>query len=680
MQTQTNFNNIQSSQSSGVDSILNTPIPKIKVIIRKRPLNQKEIIKGETDIISIKDNSRVIVSEQKVGLDLTKYIDKKEFIFDNAYDETSNNEFIYIQNIRPMIFNAFYYKSKITCFAYGQTGSGKTFTMMGATQSGNQNNSTSANIGMYTLAGYDIFQILANEDKFKDFKILVSFYEIYCDKLFDLLNNKNKLETREDKKHNINIVGLSENTVSSLNELMTIINFGLKQRTVGKTGANSDSSRSHGIIQIRIINESNKEHGKITFIDLAGSEREVDKVNINKKTRIDGAEINKSLLALKECIRALDMEKSHTPFRGSKLTIVLRDSFIGDCKILMIANISPGNNSSDHTLNTLRYADRVKELKKSMNNKSNNGKNIQNQNQAQLIGNLLNKKNKNIKNDNFMNTSFNFRNGSKHNLLYKAGDKKRRNSSTSSSNSFHNKLNKSIKKDKILGTNKIKFNPMNNYMPFQNTQNSITSNNTPQHNLFSNKNFNTFYGQSNTNFNNINKNESNLFTNNNSYPLSFSKKKIPDENCNNNCDTSNNLDALSINLNHSFCSSTNSYKGLSLNELENKNDNIVKSIVYQEAICKESQQVHINALCESLKTEMLTFQQYQKKELQINVYIESMQNLFKNQINQISDMNNQLEKLKSLVYQQAKVAKLIDEAKNGQNNVINNLFNNQLII
>ena len=86
MQTQTNFNNIQSSQSSGVDSILNTPIPKIKVIIRKRPLNQKEIAKGETDIISIKDNSRVIVSEQKVGLDLTKYIDKKEFIFDNAYD------------------------------------------------------------------------------------------------------------------------------------------------------------------------------------------------------------------------------------------------------------------------------------------------------------------------------------------------------------------------------------------------------------------------------------------------------------------------------------------------------------------------------------------------------------------------------------------------------------------
>ena len=82
---------------------------------------------------------------------------------------------------------------------------------------------------------------------------------------------------------------------------------------------------------------------------------------------MDGAEINKSLLALKECIRALDQEKKHTPFRGSKLTLVLRDSFVGNCKTLMIANISPCLSSTEHTLNTLRYADRVKELKKDCN-------------------------------------------------------------------------------------------------------------------------------------------------------------------------------------------------------------------------------------------------------------------------------------------------------------------------
>ena len=102
----------------------------------------------------------------------------------------------------------------------------------------------------------------------------------------------------------------------------------------------------------------------MSFIDLAGSERGADTVDTNKQTRIDGAEINKSLLALKECIRALDLEKSHTPFRGSKLTQVLKDSFTGNSKTTMIANISPAGSCCEHTLNTLRYADRVKELKK----------------------------------------------------------------------------------------------------------------------------------------------------------------------------------------------------------------------------------------------------------------------------------------------------------------------------
>ena len=681
------------SQSPGIDSILNIPIPKIKVIIRKRPLNSKEINKNETDIISIKNNSRVIVSEQKVGLDLTKYIDKKEFIFDNAYDESSNNELIYMQNIRPMIFNAFYFKSKITCFAYGQTGSGKTFTMMGSSQWGNNGNNSpssgNANLGMYMMAGYDIFQILANEAKFNGFKILVSFYEIYCDKLFDLLNNKNKLETREDKKHNINIVGLSENNVNSLNELMSIINYGLKQRTVGKTGANADSSRSHGIIQIRIINTNNKEHGKITFIDLAGSEREVDKININKKTRIDGAEINKSLLALKECIRALDQEKSHTPFRGSKLTIVLRDSFIGDCKILMIANISPGNNSSDHTLNTLRYADRVKELKKNMNyNKTNNNNNNNTKySQSQTIGNLLNNKknNKENKNENLLNTSFT--NGTKF-KFYKGDEKKRRNSSSSSSGSLNNKLNKN--KNNNLGNNKMNFNSINNYMPFNSTQKNNNANSP--HNFFSSSNFGNFYVPNNNNTNNnINysqndttnesKRVNNLFINNNntninSNSLSLSKKES-NINEKNNIMMMNN-DNSGINLNQSFYSSSNSYNDLSLIELQNKNDNIVKSIVYQDSVCKENLQIHINTLCESLKTEMLTFQQYQKQELQINTYINSMQNLFINQINQITEMNNQLEKLKSMINKQAQITRLIDEIKSGQNNIANNLFDAQL--
>ena len=647
-QVNTSYSQVQKDAYSDLNVILNTPIPKIKVIIRKRPLNSKEKSKNETDIISIKDNSKVIVNEEKIGLDLTKYIDKKEFLFDNAYDEFSKNDVIYLQNIRPMIFGAFYIKYKVTCFAYGQTGSGKTYTMMGNMQRG-------MNIedqGMYILAGYDIFNILNGDNRFFGFKILVSFYEIYCDKLFDLLNNKTKLETREDKKHNINIVGLSEKPVNSLNELMDIINFGLKERTVGKTGANSNSSRSHAIIQIRILNTNNKEHGKITFIDLAGSEREVDKININKKTRIDGAEINKSLLALKECIRAIDQDKYHTPFRGSKLTIVLRDSFIGNCKILMIANISPGNNSSDHTLNTLRYAERAKELKKTASNKNNNFLN-KNQYQSQGISNIFNnKKNKENKSENSLNTSVNSQHDNKNNLIKKKPERKSRNSSSSSSGSFHNKLNENKNK---LGKKNVNINSINNIL----TQ-------TQSNNFNNNMNSEDY----------SNKRISNLFINNNTNINSYSLSFLKNENNNNN---NNNLfqdDLSTIKSNQSFCSFSNNNNIDTLFELEQKNNDIIKSIVVQDALCKENQQKHINALCESLKIEIATFQKYQKNEMPITNYIDSIQSLFQNQINKIMEMNNHLEGLKNLINQQAKIANLIDELKTGQtqNNFVNNLF------
>ena len=149
---------------------------------------------------------------------------------------------------------------------------------------------------------------------------------------------------------------------------MEVIAFGLSARTTGVTGANVDSSRSHGILQISMRDLRGRTVGKISFIDLAGSERGADTLNQNKQTRMDGAEINKSLLALKECIRALDQDKRHTPFRGSKLTLVLKDSFMGNCKTLMIANLSPSASCCEHTLNTLRYADRVKELHKGSTN------------------------------------------------------------------------------------------------------------------------------------------------------------------------------------------------------------------------------------------------------------------------------------------------------------------------
>ena len=333
-------------------------IPKIRVIIRKRPLSKKEQSKNEKDVIDIRDNKKVIVKERKQKVDLTKYIEEHQFIFDLAYDQDSTNEKIYLETVRPMIQAAFN-KVKVTCFAYGQTGSGKTFTMMGV---------KNKIPGLYLFAGYDIFSLLKN---YNNLSIWVSFYEIYCGKLYDLLNEKKMLTAREDGKQNICIVGLTEKYVENLDEMMKFIENGLSNRVVGVTGANADSSRSHGIIQIVIKDEKQKPYGKISFIDLAGSERATDTIDTNKQTKFDGAEINKSLLALKECIRALDQEKKHTPFRGSKLTLVLRDSFIGNCKTLMIGNISPSSSSSEHTLNTLRYADRVKELRAKQQNLNN---------------------------------------------------------------------------------------------------------------------------------------------------------------------------------------------------------------------------------------------------------------------------------------------------------------------
>ena len=160
-------------------------------------------------------------------------------------------------------------------------------------------------------------------------------------------------------------MGLSEIQVSNVQEIMEAIGAGLQSRTSGVTGANADSSRSHAILQLQLREtKTQRDFGKMSFIDLAGSERGADTIDQNKQTRLDGAEINKSLLALKECIRALDLEKKHLPFRGSKLTQVLKDSFTGNSKTTMIANVSPAMSCCDQTLNTLGYADRVKELKK----------------------------------------------------------------------------------------------------------------------------------------------------------------------------------------------------------------------------------------------------------------------------------------------------------------------------
>ncbi|CAO2580479.1 Kinesin-like protein KIF24 [Lemmus lemmus] len=185
---------------------------------------------------------------------------------------------------------------------------------------------------------------------------------------------KRPLGVREVRRGEVNIITVEDKETLLVHEkkeavdltqyILQVILKGSKERSTGATGVNADSSRSHAIIQIQIKDSAKRTFGRISFIDLAGSERAADARDSDRQTKMEGAEINQSLLALKECIRALDQEHTHTPFRQSKLTQVLKDSFIGNAKTCMIANISPSHIATEHTLNTLRYADRVKELKK----------------------------------------------------------------------------------------------------------------------------------------------------------------------------------------------------------------------------------------------------------------------------------------------------------------------------
>ncbi|KAJ4833430.1 hypothetical protein Tsubulata_034357 [Turnera subulata] len=372
----------------------NNNVAKIKVVVRKRPLNKKETGKKEEDIISIEPNSNYLtVHETKLKVDLTEYVEKHEFVFDAVLDEgVSNDEVSLLRDCgadsssdlptnesnllclwtnRQVLVSVSVSALLVVSIAWLSvaillwiklgwififpSGSGKTYTMQ----------------PLPLKASQDILRLMRQTYWNQGLQLFVSFFEIYGGKLFDLLNDRKKLCMREDGKQQVCIVGLKEYRVSDVEAIRELIEKGNATRSTGTTGANEESSRSHAILQLVIKRSANgsdskpaRPVGKLSFIDLAGSERGADTTDNDKQTRIEGAEINKSLLALKECIRALDNDQGHIPFRGSKLTEVLRDSFVGDSRTVMISCISPSSGSCEHTLNTLRYADRVKSLSK----------------------------------------------------------------------------------------------------------------------------------------------------------------------------------------------------------------------------------------------------------------------------------------------------------------------------
>ncbi|XP_075155934.1 kinesin-like protein Klp10A [Haematobia irritans] len=333
---------------------------QITVCVRKRPLSRKEINNKEIDVISVPCKDTLIVHEPRTKVDLTKFLENHKFRFDYVFDDCCDNAMVYKYTAKPLVQTIFE-GGMATCFAYGQTGSGKTHTMGGEFNGKIQD----CKNGIYAMAAKDVFEYL-NGSSYRHLNLVVSasFFEIYGGKVFDLLSNKEKLSVLEDGKQQIQIVGLTEKVVENVEDVLKLIQQGNNTRTSGQTSANANSSRSHAVFQIVLRPPGCiRVHGKFSFVDLAGNERGADTSSADRQTRMEGAEINKSLLALKECIRALGKQTTHLPFRVSKLTQVLRDSFIGEkSKTCMIAMISPSFSSCEHTLNTLRYADRVKEL------------------------------------------------------------------------------------------------------------------------------------------------------------------------------------------------------------------------------------------------------------------------------------------------------------------------------
>ena len=569
-------------------------IPKIRVIVRKRPLNQKELSKKDSDVISVNSKSTLIVKELKTKVDLTKYIEEHAFTFDLVYNDDTQNETIYLETVRPMIEAAFN-KTKVTCFAYGQTGSGKTFTMMGKATSP----------GLYLLAAYDIFTLLQKQE-YANLTIWVSFYEIYCGKLFDLLNGRNQLTAREDAKGNICIVGLTEKQMTNMSMLMNVIEKGLRARTVGITGANADSSRSHAIIQICIKNPSNKIHGKISFIDLAGSERAADTIDTNKQTRIDGAEINKSLLALKECIRALDQDKKHTPFRGSKLTLVLRDSFIGNCKTLMIANISPALSCSEHTLNTLRYADRVKELR---------GKGDVN------IGNG----NVNLNYDPYKKVGNEMMMPRLHNNTVK-----------------YNVTNSQIKKKKSV-------NPIRNKSPMLSLNSS-----------FCNYSTNEVPNISNT-IVNINAIGGNYFNKENNFQSSMeSQSRLYSMWNGNKTPNSTSRDSLNFLNGYSTFDQFQTMNNDSMKNIRDKHAKLLEKILEEQNNFVKSHKTHIDGMVEMIRTEMGLLSTFEEKK-NIDTYFTSLVELYENQISRISALKERAIQMKQMLNEDAELSKSINK-------------------
>lgn len=304
-----------------------------------------------------------------------------EYCFDAAFDSNSSQLEIYEKTAKPYIptliegFN-------VTVFAYGATGAGKTHTMMGSSRGDEARNTTDAGIIPNSLA--DVFALISSNEATalpgESWSVVVSFMEVYNEQVFDLLEPTGKvLSVREDQERGVVIVaGLTQQQVTSSEHVLQLLVSGNRNRKTESTMANQVSSRSHAILQLVIKHryplangQENVVESVLSLIDLAGSERA--SATNNTGTRLqEGANINKSLLALANCINALATsnntssqgnKKQNVKYRDSKLTHLLKSSLEGHCHVIMIANINPSHHTFEDSHNTLKYANRAKNIK-----------------------------------------------------------------------------------------------------------------------------------------------------------------------------------------------------------------------------------------------------------------------------------------------------------------------------
>ncbi|XP_019439251.1 PREDICTED: kinesin-like protein KIN-8A [Lupinus angustifolius] len=332
---------------------------RILVFVRVRPMNKKEKEVGSRCCVKIANRRDVYLSEFANENDYLRLnrVRGRHFTFDASFPDSATQHEVYSTTTSELV-EAVMQGRNGSVFCYGATGAGKTYTMLG----------TLENPGVMVLAIKDLFSKIRQRSCDGSHVVHLSYLEVYNETVRDLLSPGRPLVLREDKQ-GIVAAGLTQYRAYSTDEVMALLQQGNQNRTTEPTRANETSSRSHAILQVVVeyrdrdssMNIVNRV-GKLSLIDLAGSER-AHATDQRTLRSLEGANINRSLLALSSCINALVEGKKHIPYRNSKLTQLLKDSLGGTCNTVMIANISPSNLSFGETQNTVHWADRAKEIR-----------------------------------------------------------------------------------------------------------------------------------------------------------------------------------------------------------------------------------------------------------------------------------------------------------------------------